>query len=102
MIGIAAHRLLKWLSAQPRHGCGASFDPFRTGEEPCQQELRRSGKAAGTSSRAQSRRRGAKSPDDDLKKVEGDYDRTVGLIKERTGEKMEEIHKKIDGCCGSC
>src|SRR5262249_2109273 len=36
--------------------------------------------------------------DDDLKKVEGDYDRTVGLIKERTGESMENIQKKLDNC----
>jgi uncharacterized protein YjbJ (UPF0337 family) len=34
--------------------------------------------------------------DDDLKKAEGDYQRTVGLIKERTGENMEEIEKKLN------
>jgi uncharacterized protein YjbJ (UPF0337 family) len=33
--------------------------------------------------------------DDDLKKAEGDYQRTVGLIKERTGESLEEIEKKL-------
>ena len=40
--------------------------------------------------------------DDDLKKVEGDYDRTVGLIKQRTGEKMESIEKKLNDHCGQC
>lgn len=33
--------------------------------------------------------------DDDLKKAEGDYQRTVGLIKERTGEAQEAIEKKL-------
>jgi len=34
--------------------------------------------------------------DDELLKVEGDYDRTVGLIKERTGESAEAIQKRLD------
>jgi uncharacterized protein YjbJ (UPF0337 family) len=33
--------------------------------------------------------------DDDLKKAEGDYQRTVGIIKEQTGESLEEIEKKL-------
>ena len=34
--------------------------------------------------------------DDELDKVEGDYDRTVGVIKERTGESIEDIEGKLD------
>lgn len=34
--------------------------------------------------------------DDDLKKAEGDYDRAVGVIKERTGETAEAIERKLD------
>jgi uncharacterized protein YjbJ (UPF0337 family) len=33
--------------------------------------------------------------DDELKQAEGDYLRTVGLIKERTGETEEAIEKKL-------
>jgi uncharacterized protein YjbJ (UPF0337 family) len=33
--------------------------------------------------------------DDDLTKVQGDYDRLVGIIKERTGETTEAIEKKL-------
>jgi uncharacterized protein YjbJ (UPF0337 family) len=33
--------------------------------------------------------------DDDLMKVKGDYERTVGLIKERTGEAREKIEKRL-------
>jgi len=33
--------------------------------------------------------------DNDLKQAEGDYQRTVGLIKERTGETEEAIEKKL-------
>jgi uncharacterized protein YjbJ (UPF0337 family) len=33
--------------------------------------------------------------DDDLTKVEGDYDRLVGVIKERTGETREAIEEKL-------
>jgi len=40
--------------------------------------------------------------DNDLKKVEGDYDRTIGLIKERTGKKREEIEKMLDEHCNQC
>lgn len=40
--------------------------------------------------------------DDELKKAEGDYDKTVGLIKERTGETIEEIDRKINEHCQSC
>jgi uncharacterized protein YjbJ (UPF0337 family) len=38
--------------------------------------------------------------DDDLLKAEGDYERVVGVIKERTGEKREEIERKLHeaGC----
>jgi uncharacterized protein YjbJ (UPF0337 family) len=34
--------------------------------------------------------------DDELTKVQGDYDRTVGLIKERTGKTQEEIERMIN------
>lgn len=34
--------------------------------------------------------------DDELDQVEGDYDKTVGIIKERTGESAEEIESKLD------
>ena len=33
--------------------------------------------------------------DDDLTKLEGDYDRLVGLIKERTGESREAIEQRL-------
>ena len=36
--------------------------------------------------------------DDDLLKAEGDYDRTVGIIKQRTGETREEVERKIREC----
>jgi uncharacterized protein YjbJ (UPF0337 family) len=34
--------------------------------------------------------------DDDLKKVEGNYDRMLGVIQERTGETLEEIERQLD------
>ncbi len=34
--------------------------------------------------------------DDELTKVQGDYERTVGLIKERTGKTQEEIERMIN------
>jgi uncharacterized protein YjbJ (UPF0337 family) len=34
--------------------------------------------------------------DDELTKVQGDYERTVGLIKERTGKTKEEIERMIN------
>ena len=34
--------------------------------------------------------------DDELDKAEGDYDRTVGVIKEKTGETLEDIEDKLD------
>jgi uncharacterized protein YjbJ (UPF0337 family) len=34
--------------------------------------------------------------DDDLKKVEGNYDRMLGVIQERTGETLEEIESQLD------
>jgi uncharacterized protein YjbJ (UPF0337 family) len=34
--------------------------------------------------------------DNDLLQVKGDYERALGLIKERTGEELEEIEKKLD------
>jgi uncharacterized protein YjbJ (UPF0337 family) len=40
--------------------------------------------------------------DNDLKKVEGNYDKTIGLIKERTGKKQEEIEKMLDEHCTKC
>lgn len=33
--------------------------------------------------------------DDDLTRLEGDYERLVGLIKERTGESREAIEAKL-------
>lgn len=33
--------------------------------------------------------------DDELTSAEGDYDRVVGLIKERTGETEEAIQKRL-------
>jgi uncharacterized protein YjbJ (UPF0337 family) len=33
--------------------------------------------------------------DDDLKRVEGDYDRLVGVIHERTGETREQIEGRL-------
>lgn len=35
--------------------------------------------------------------DDDLTQAEGDYERTIGVIKEKTGEAREEIEKKLGG-----
>ena len=34
--------------------------------------------------------------DDDLTKAEGDYERLVGVINERTGETREAIQRKLD------
>jgi uncharacterized protein YjbJ (UPF0337 family) len=34
--------------------------------------------------------------DDELGQVEGDYDKTVGVIKERSGETIESIEDKLD------
>jgi uncharacterized protein YjbJ (UPF0337 family) len=34
--------------------------------------------------------------DDELKKVQGDYERTVGLVKEKTGKTQEEIERMIN------
>lgn len=34
--------------------------------------------------------------DDELDKVEGDYDKTVGIIKEKSGETLEDIEGKLD------
>ena len=34
--------------------------------------------------------------DNELKQAEGDYQRTVGIIKERTGETEEQINQKLD------
>jgi uncharacterized protein YjbJ (UPF0337 family) len=34
--------------------------------------------------------------DDDLTGLEGDYDRLVGLIEERTGEAREEIEQRLN------
>jgi uncharacterized protein YjbJ (UPF0337 family) len=34
--------------------------------------------------------------DDDLKGLEGDYERLVGLIEERTGEAREAIEQQLD------
>ena len=34
--------------------------------------------------------------DDDLTKAQGDYERVVGLIKERTGEARETIEKRLN------
>lgn len=33
--------------------------------------------------------------DDDLTKLQGDYERLVGVIKERTGETRESIEEKL-------
>jgi uncharacterized protein YjbJ (UPF0337 family) len=33
--------------------------------------------------------------DDDLTKVQGDYERLIGVIKERTGETRESIEEKL-------
>ena len=37
--------------------------------------------------------------DDDLMTAKGDYERVVGLIKERTGEEREKIEKRL---CENC
>jgi uncharacterized protein YjbJ (UPF0337 family) len=34
--------------------------------------------------------------DDDLGRAEGDYDRTIGILKEKTGETVEDIESKLD------
>jgi len=34
--------------------------------------------------------------DDELTRVQGDYDRTVGLVKEKTGKTQEEIERMIN------
>lgn len=34
--------------------------------------------------------------DDEVGRVQGDYDRLVGLINERTGESREEIERKLN------
>jgi uncharacterized protein YjbJ (UPF0337 family) len=34
--------------------------------------------------------------DDDLTRVEGDYDRLVGFVKEKTGKTKEEIEKQLN------
>lgn len=34
--------------------------------------------------------------DDELGQAEGDYDKTIGVIKERTGESIESIEDKLD------
>jgi uncharacterized protein YjbJ (UPF0337 family) len=34
--------------------------------------------------------------DDDLKKAEGDYERLVGVLKERTGKTREELEAALD------
>ena len=34
--------------------------------------------------------------DDDLQKVQGDTERLVGIIKQRTGENLESIHRRLD------
>ena len=34
--------------------------------------------------------------DDDLKQVEGSYDRMIGLLEERTGKRREEIEKQLN------
>jgi uncharacterized protein YjbJ (UPF0337 family) len=33
---------------------------------------------------------------DDIKQVQGNYEQLVGLIKERTGERLEEIERKLN------
>jgi uncharacterized protein YjbJ (UPF0337 family) len=35
--------------------------------------------------------------DDDLKKVEGNFDRLIGLIEERTGQTREQIERRLNG-----
>jgi len=34
--------------------------------------------------------------DDDLKKVEGNFERLIGLIEERTGQTREQIEKRLN------
>ncbi len=34
--------------------------------------------------------------DDDLKKAEGKYEETIGMIKEKTGKTREEIEQKLN------
>jgi uncharacterized protein YjbJ (UPF0337 family) len=34
--------------------------------------------------------------DDDLKRVEGNYDRMVGMLEEKTGKAREEIEKQLN------
>jgi uncharacterized protein YjbJ (UPF0337 family) len=40
--------------------------------------------------------------DDQLKQVEGNEDKLVGLIHERTGEAREAIEKRLRDSCSSC
>jgi len=35
--------------------------------------------------------------DDELLKAEGDYDKLVGIVKERTGKTREEIEERLKG-----
>jgi len=37
--------------------------------------------------------------DDELTRVEGDHDRLVGLIHERSGEAQEKIVERLRNCC---
>lgn len=34
--------------------------------------------------------------DDDVARADGDVDRLVGIIKQRTGESLEAIHERLD------
>jgi len=38
--------------------------------------------------------------DDDLTRLEGNHERLVGLVQERTGEAREEIEKRLKDACG--
>jgi uncharacterized protein YjbJ (UPF0337 family) len=40
--------------------------------------------------------------DDQLKQVEGNEEKLVGLIHERTGEAREAIEKRLRDSCSSC
>lgn len=37
--------------------------------------------------------------DDELTRVEGNYDQLVGLVHERTGEAREQIDKRLQDAC---
>jgi uncharacterized protein YjbJ (UPF0337 family) len=39
--------------------------------------------------------------DDDIKRSQGDVERLVGIIKEKTGESAETIREKLRGLMGS-